>query len=99
MQGSNISVWLRQLLEKLNPDQIQQAACTLWVIWNGRNNEVYGDPRINAQFAANFVKLYMEEFNSALSKKVENHSQWKQPQHWRPLGNGRYKLNFDGAVD
>ena len=90
---------LKQLVEKLNPVQMQETACTLWTIWNGRNTEVHGDPRINAQVAANFVKHYLEEFNNAQLKNAKNLCHWKPSQHWRPPNDGEYKLNFDGSID
>ena len=40
----------------------------------------------------------MDEFNIAHAKEVEVQDQWRPSQHWGPPS-GKYKLNFDGAVN
>ena len=99
MQGASLQTLLPQLLETLNQEQMQQVACTLQVIWNGRYNELHGERRKTAQAAANFDKQYLKDFNAAQVKVDEDHGRWKPSQQWRPPSNGIYKLNFDGAVN
>ena len=91
--------WLHQLLEKLNLEQTQQLACTLWVIWNRRNNEFHGEARKNSEAAANFVKQYLREFNAVMAKVEDDQGRWQPSQLWRPISNDVYKLNFDGAIN
>ena len=85
------------MLEKLNHEQMQQVTCTLWAIWNGRTNEIHGEQRKPAQVATNFVKQCIDELNTAHAKEIEVQDQWRPSQRWRPLGSGRYKLNFEAV--
>ena len=84
-------------MSKLNLKQIQQAAITIWAVWNGRNGEIHGEPKKSAMMVANFVKNYLQEYNQAQVR--ENLITGGRHNHWTPPCVDRYKVNFDGAFD
>ena len=52
-------------VKRLNQQQLQEFAVTVWFIWNGRNSELHGDGRQPAKVTVNFVRSYMTEYNQA----------------------------------
>ena len=81
VQGVLIKSWVNVMFERLKDEQLSQAACTLWSIWNGRNNEIHGEPRKPTQISADFVKQYLQEFNNAQTIDSNVQQQWKFHQH------------------
>ena len=63
-----MSSWLVNNMVIFNQEQTQQAAITIWTIWNGRNGERQGEPKRPAAMSACFVKRFLEEYNNAQVK-------------------------------
>ncbi|XP_050238127.1 uncharacterized protein LOC126687613 [Mercurialis annua] len=85
--------WIRSMFESLKSDELQAFIVSLWVLWNDRNNIVFDNPRLPAQFLFSSVPAPCDR---VAYQPVQSRA--NAPAVWIPPPSSWIKVNTEAVV-
>ncbi|KAK4435138.1 hypothetical protein Salat_0677100 [Sesamum alatum] len=89
--------WMRDIMSKLQGEQIQWFVVVCWMLWSSRNKTLMENEKDEPHRVLLKGQSFLQAFRDSIGRSRAEQQQ-EQMVHWRPPPAEVVKLNFDGAL-
>lgn len=95
----DIGNWLASEIVPRRSEALEQAVMLPWSFWRSINQKIFEDSCFDPwAMVSIIISTYQDYKKVAVSLLVENYAPTQHARQWKPLSEGRVKLNSDLAV-